>query len=140
MNTHCPTCNRPLPLPPDQMPPDNRAVAWRLRLRLYATDDTATEPVADSDPDLPPDQSGTIICRGLPAVADYLRDTATAFHTGADDHPGLTITGLDSATLAHRIKGLRPTLSRRGGNAVFRVAYGTPGHEWLARIDIERAT
>ena len=137
MTDLCPTCNRPMPLPPDQIPPDNRANDWRLRLRLYESG--AGEPVADSDPDLPPDQPGTIICRGLTAVADYLRDTATAFHTGANDHPGLTITGLDSATLARRIKGLRPTLSRRGGDAVFRVAYATPGHEWSARIDIEKA-
>lgn len=123
--------------------PDGRAVRWRVRVRLYS-DARPNEPEADSDPDLAADKPGAEILTGLPAVAEHLRALATAFH-------GQDPAGLDDATLLHRIKSLRPTLSRRGGDAVWRVPYMvTPAerfghrgnlamqHKWLARVDIER--
>jgi hypothetical protein len=120
---------------------DKRAVRWRCRVRLYdmVTDDKS--PQADSDPELDPDQPGTEIVWGLKGVADLVIQMAGLYHgTGM-------LSGLDAATLDAKIPGLRPTLSRRGGNAVWRLPYDTvrtwsadPGHEpvWLARVDLER--
>lgn len=123
--------------------PDGRAARWRVRVRLYS-DARPSEPEADSDPDLAADKPGAEILTGLPAVAEHLRALATTFH-------GQDPVGLDDATLLHRIKSLRPTLSRRGGDAVWRVPYmvtpaerfGQRGNlalqqKWLARVDIER--
>lgn len=129
MTDLCPHCGQPMPPTTDYAPDDKRAADWRLRIRLYAQG--TDEPVVDTDPDLSPDQPGTWTCRGLPAMGALLHDTAEAFH-------GTPTSGLDTVTLTRRIRGLRPTLSRRGGNAVFRVPYSTPGHDWQARVDLER--
>jgi hypothetical protein len=110
---------------------DRREVQWRVRVRLYLAA-RHDEPQADSDPDLPPDKPGATLIAGLPGVAEYLATLATGFHEGA------TVSGLDEATLRHRLKSLRPTLSRRGGDAVWRVKYKAGGTDWLARVDVER--
>ena len=113
---------------------DGRVASWRVRVRLYRAD-RADEPEADSDPDLPPDKPGATILPGLPAVAEHLATLAQGFHAGA-------AAGLDNATLRHRLKGLRPTISRRGGDAVWRVPYRVAvagsAQDWLARVDVER--
>lgn len=124
----------------DTNPADNRAALWRARVRLYI-EDRPNEPEADSDDDLPPEAPGTTTCQGLPAVAHLLAELAHGFHNAA-------CSGLDMATLRHRLKSLRPTLSRRGGDAVWRVPYevaakdkfgdGTHVEKWLARVDVER--
>jgi hypothetical protein len=120
---------------------DKRARKWRVRIRLYDMIADDTEPRADSDPELSPDQPGTLICAGLKGVVDTVLQLAVAYHgTGA-------LSGLDTETLDARIPGLRPTLSRRGGNAVWRIPYDTvrsfdpTGQRkpaWLARVDLER--
>lgn len=110
---------------------DGRAQQWRCRVRLYKAG--MSEPEADSDPDIDADKPGTLIIAGLPGVAEELGRTAREFH-------GANCAGLDMDTLRHRLKSLRPTLSRRGGDAVWRVPYRAPdGVEWLARVDIEHA-
>lgn len=108
---------------------DQRMVARLIRIRLYraGTDD----PMADTSPDLPPDSYGDWQVPGLTAIPDALINIAAGFHAP------LTITGLDSLALTGRIKGLRPTLSRRGGTATFRAAYEVGGDTWLARVDIK---
>ena len=119
---------------------DGRNVRWRARVRLYSATDDFKEPVADSDPELPSDNPGTEILPGLAAVADYLAQLAALYHNTP------LCVGLDTATLDHRLKSLRPTISRRGGNAAWRVPYHTVEHigereitrEWLGRVDIER--
>lgn len=122
---------------------DGRAARWRVRVRLY-NDARPSEPEADSDPDLPADAPGATILHGLPAVAEHLAVLAATFHRQA-------CAGLDDATLRHRLKSLRPTLSRRGGDAVWRVPYkifqagdafrgDSREQAWLARVDVERAT
>lgn len=109
---------------------DKRTRQWRVRIRLY---DQARpqEPQADSDPELAPDAPGTMICSGLGGVADTVMVMAHQFH----EAPCL---GLDAETLNAKIPGLRPTLSRRRGNAVWRLVYTVCGREWLARVDLER--
>jgi hypothetical protein len=113
---------------------DNRATYWRVRVRLYAAEHV-DDPVADSDPDAPPDAAGETVLRGLTAVAEHVALLAGSYH-------GLLCLGLESATLRHKLKGLRPTLSRRKGNAVWRLSYttheATGTRDWLARVDIER--
>lgn len=114
---------------------DNRAVQWRVRLRIYAAE-RLDDPAADSDPELPPEHPGSAVLRGLPEVASYMAELCQGYHRRP-------CVGLDSDTLRHKLKALRPTLSRRGGNGVWRVQYQTMDdsgkREWIARADIERA-
>lgn len=111
---------------------DGRAAKWRCRIRLYDAL-RMEEPQADSDPELDADQPGTMICSGLRGVADTVFQLAMQFHNSPQ------LAGLEPATLDAKIPGLRPTLSRRGGNACWRIKYQTPrGAEWLARVDLER--
>jgi hypothetical protein len=119
---------------------DKRAVRWRVRVRLYDMVSDDKSPAADSDPELGVEQPGVEICYGLKGAAEYINQLATAYHKGP-------CPGLDMETLEGKIPGLRPTLSRRGGNAVWRLPYDTartwsadPSHEpvWLARVDLVR--
>lgn len=119
---------------------DGRLQRWRSRVRLYNAA-RMDEPEADSDPDLPADSSGATVLLGLPAVADDLAILASKYHKAA-------CAGLDGDTLRHRLKSLRPTISRRHGNATWRVPYRVfvprntiqdgGEQEWLARVDVER--
>ena len=131
MNTYiCPACG--VTMTPAVLEHDGRSAAWRARVRLY---DLAkpNEPEADSDPDLPADQPGESVFQGLPGVAAYLTACGLAHH-------GEAYAGLDNEVLRHRLKGLRPTLSRNAGHGVWRVPYTTPGGPWMARVDIQRVT
>lgn len=120
---------------------DGRTARWRCRFRIYSDDDP-DEPTADSDSELPPDRRGETVIAGLPNVAAEVVALATVFHTAA------VIAGLSREELERRLKGLRPTLSRRGGNATWRVPYSTletynersRERGWLMRVDIVRET
>lgn len=109
---------------------DNRAASWRVRVRLYGPG-KPDEPEADSDDDLPGDQPGATVIDGLPNVAEHLMALAQGFHKSAP-------VGLDITTLRHRLKSLRPTLSRRGGNARWRVPYTVAEGDWMATVGIQR--
>lgn len=116
---------------------DARARRWRVRVRLYNMLQP-DEPQADSDPDLAADKPGETVLAGLPEVAHHLAELATQFHGGP-------CTGLDHATLRHRLKSLRPTLSRNDGTARWRVPYSIhqdgAGHaeqEWIAAVNVQR--
>ncbi len=110
--------------------PDARAATWRVRIRLY---DAAKpdDPLADTDPERPGDAVGEAVEHGLPAVAALLAALATTYHGAACD-------GLDYATLHHKLAGLRPTLSRRKGNAIWRLGYRVNGRDYRARVNIVR--
>ena len=135
---HCWQCGAPQMA---DLEADKRARWWRARVRLYDLSKDGNEPQADSDPELSPELPGTLICAGLRGVADAVIQLATAFHGGP-------CIGLDMDTLDARIPGLRPTLSRRGGNAVWRIPYDTTQsfdpvrHQqkptWMARVTLER--
>lgn len=126
---NCWQCGAP---PRGSLEHDGRAARWRCRIRLY-DDARPGEPAADSDPELPADAAGTVFCAGLKGVADTVLQLAEVFHGTAE------LPGLDPDTLDRKIPGLRPTLSRRGGNACWRLKYTTPrGAHWLARVDLER--
>ena len=112
---------------------DARNVAWRCRVQLYDVN-APMEPAADSDPELAPDQISATTLAGLNSVAAWLAVVADQFHG-----PAMPV-GLDTATLARKLKSLRVDLSRRGGNAVWRVPYTVNGARWLARVNVERAT
>lgn len=118
---------------------DSRAAFWRCRFRLYRADGP-DEPEADTDPERGPELPGEQIIRGLPGVASELLALCQAFHgTGS-------LQGMDRKELHRRLRGLRPTLSRRKGNAVWRVPYdtyesftdGAKKRGWIARVDIVR--
>lgn len=120
---------------------DGRTAKWRCRFRIYSTMDP-DEPAADSDSELPPDRPGETVIFGLPSVAAELVALAGAFHGRS------VVKGLSRDELARRINALRPTLSRRRGNAVWRVPYTTieifnertTERGWLMRVDIVRET
>lgn len=122
-------------LDPPPRVPDQRTKQRLIRIRLYQRG--AEEPDADSEMQgnhpAPPDAAGTWPVKGLPESAMALASIAATFHTGA------AISGLDRATLMHRIKSLRPTLSRRGGTAVWRVPYTVNEDNWDARVDVVNA-
>lgn len=135
MLTNCPSCGYELPTG------DGRIVKWRCRFRLYNMQTNPDEPVADSDPERHAGQPGIEIIAGLPEVANVLHQLAVQWH----GTPALR--GMDTEELHYKLKGLRPTISRRKGNATWRVSYDTPesfkdvpNHKpgWLARVDIER--
>lgn len=109
---------------------DGRTNKWRVRVRLFDSVHP-NDAAADTDPDLGPSESGVEIIAGLPNVAGFVAEIATSYHQ-------TTCVGLDGPTMRHKLKGLRPTLSRRGGNAVWRLPYRAAEQEWLARVDIER--
>lgn len=119
--------------------PDGRAQRWRCRFRIY-DQRNQDEAVADSDDELPPGEPGTWIIEGLPGVATEVVAVATAYHKTGQ------LAGLSPDELRHRLKSLRPTLSRRGGKAVWRLEYDTfdtfseRTHKrgWLMRVDIQK--
>lgn len=118
---------------------DGRAASWRCRFRLYKAD-SPDEPEADTDPERDADQPGTLLIKGLPGVAGELM-ALCAIH-----HDREALQGMTREILLHSLKGLRPTLSRRKGNAVWRVPYdtfetftdGAKKRGWIARVDIVR--
>ena len=119
---------------------DKRARSWLVRIRLYNMAANPKEPDADTDPVLGPEQRGTLVCKGIRGIVDAVVQLATLHH-------GELLHGLDIEALDAKIPGLRPTLSRRGGTAVWRLPYDTAETldptgqrkpSWLARIDLER--
>lgn len=116
---------------------DGRTAKWRCRFRIYR--DGQDEPEADSDSELRPEAPGTLIISGLPNVAMEVIALAAAFHSKT------MVLGLSREELARKLDGLRPTLSRRKGNAVWRLEYVTidtnaqsTERAWLMRVDIIR--
>lgn len=120
---------------------DGRSANWRCRFRYY-DQRQPDEPKGDSDEGMPADFPGEMIVTGLPNVARMVLDLARQVH-GTSALVGLTMPDLD-----RRLKGLRPTLSRRGGDAVWRIPYDTfetfnersVKRGWLVRVDISRTT
>lgn len=118
---------------------DGRTAKWRCRFRIYSAQ-KMDEPVADTDPELAADAPGTMVLAGLPNVATALAQIAVQFHERQQ------LAGLSSDELERRLRGLRPTLSRRGGEAVWRVPYDTLDsfndraltRGWMMRVDIRR--
>lgn len=108
---------------------DKRAVYWRIRIQLF---NPAGDLVADTDPERAQEAPGTEVVRSLPAVAERLNETLQSFHTGQQ------LGGVTMPELTHRIKSLRPTLSRRGGNASWRVPYMAGNLPWRAHVDVRR--
>lgn len=109
-------------------PQDGRKSLWRIRIRLY--EGQSDVPAADTDPELEPDQWGSWAVAGMDGIARAVASVAAGYH------PDREIAGLDSATMAKRIRGFRPTLSRRGGNGVWRLPYEVDAEPWLCRVDV----
>jgi hypothetical protein len=118
---------------------DGRTAKWRCRFRIYSAQ-KMDEPVADTDPEQTAGEPGTMVIAGLPNVATTLAQIAVQFHGER------ALSGLSTEELNRRLRGLRPTLSRRGGEATWRIPYDsletfdsrslTRG--WLMRVDICR--
>lgn len=135
----CPNCHTPL-TPAGKI--DQRTTRWRMRVRLYAAPDMS-EPVCDTDAEMAPEAPGQTIVTGLPAMCEELQTLAYAFHDAAMRQGNAGVVGLETETLDHRLKSLRPTLYRETGNSpkghgVWRVPYTVDGEAWLARVDVER--
>ena len=110
--------------------PDTRGTARRVRVRLFPLGGPDTDPAADTAPDLPADQPGSMLVASLPAMAAAVAALCFHFH-GVEG-----VTGLDKADLDRGIRGLRVTLSRRGGEATWRLPYQVHGSKWMARVDV----
>lgn len=106
---------------------DGRAQAYRVRLTLYRD----RMLYADTDPELPANQPGTEVVRGLISVSDWAREIMEAYH----NVDSMAFDILPYAKVEKSIKSLRPSLSRNGGIHNWRMSYTDPdGQEWLANI------
>ncbi len=131
----CPKCGHDL-----EGQEDGRATWWRYRVRLYdMRAHGGTDPIADSDSNLAQDQDGHQIERGLWKVAFETAKAALEWHEVT------SLSGMGHADLERKVRGLRPTLSRKNGRATMRIEYDTPesftpaaGHipRYLARVDV----
>jgi hypothetical protein len=118
---------------------DGRKNQWRVRVRFYSAADDYAEPIADTDPDAEAGLPGATILSGLPALVDWIAQLGVQVH-------GQQPNGLATATLDHRLKAFRPTLSRCGGLGVWRIPYSTlekigehtVEKHWKARADVAR--
>lgn len=121
---------------------DRRTAKWRCRFRIYDMVHSPDEPFADTEEGKPVDAPGSDdwIIDGLPAVATMITDLARRAHGNVQ------FQGLSGDDLARGLRGIRPTLSRRGGNAKWRIDYDTlesfneyrQKRGWLMRVDIIR--
>ena len=87
------------------------------------------EPAADTDDDLPPGADGRMVKAGLPAVMEWLAELGVEFHKG--QCPGLSL-----PELMHKLRSVRPAVSKNKGFATFAVNYTTMGGEWRALVKI----
>ncbi len=110
---------------------DRRIRDWAIRIRLYS-DNIDVDAVADTQPDDPPDAGGDWVVHGLGAACAALQNVVYGYHAGTPP------AGLDNERLQRAIKGLRPTISRRGGNATLRLEYAAGGTVWTVRMDVDR--
>lgn len=133
--THCPHCGGDL-----DGATDGRATVWRYRLRLYDMWQQPDTPMpgADSAPDREQDQDGEDVMIGLPALMTLVAAQSVAYHDAQ-------LIGMGHHDLERKIRGIRPTLSRRGGRATIRIEYDTLASfseatdhspRYLARVDI----
>lgn len=119
---------------------DGRAVQWHARLRLLDKErHDADQIVADSDPDAEHDAPGATLLTGLPSITHWAAELAAAHHNAP-------CAGLDSTTLARKLRSLRSQMSnRKTGNGCMRADYVVWDHRakrdqrMLARIDVVRA-
>lgn len=111
---------------------DGRACLWRARLRLYVHDDPGNEPVADSDPDYPPEAAGTTVHQSLPRLVTWIVELASAYHKAP-------MAGLDEHTMQRRLRSFRTQLShRRDGTGVMRTEYTVNDRWYIMRCDVEK--
>lgn len=120
---------------------DGRAALWRFRFGIYDMWHDDTHPIADSAGDLEQDQDGIDFAAGLPALMLQISAAAVAFHDSQ-------LPGMGHQDLERKIRGIRPTLSRKGGRGVVRIEYDTKATfseasdhspRYLARVDIVKA-
>lgn len=128
--THCPQCGCDLRDPAN----DGRAEMWRIRVRLYDTSVSNSDPMAGADSDWgrPADAPGETVVRGLASVFKAAVEAAESYH-------GLGLYGLGPEVQELKVRGIRPTLSRNKGRGVMRIPYGTASlaaERYLARVDI----
>ena len=110
---------------------DARASWWRARARIYTASDGFLEALADSDPNLSPDDVGSEALASLPAVATWARDLAQAYHT-------TPCAGLDEITLRRKVSSLRTQMSHRAnGTGILRIPYTVTNT--LSAVPIGRA-
>jgi hypothetical protein len=111
---------------------------WRCRFRLYFEGEDT--PIYDSDPQAAPDKPGILIIEGLVKVAEHLQKVVEQFHQ--EYYPKCELREWTSDILKHRLKSLRPTISRKSGFAVWRVPFtvtsGEQYQDFIARVDVQR--
>lgn len=111
-------------LPPDVTSAnDGRGTDYRVRLTLFANDVL----VADSDPEIAPNEPGMEVIRGLMNVGTWARQCAEAYH-------GMELEGLGAGAIRKSISSLRPSMSRNNGTHNWRLRYTAGGVDCLANI------
>ncbi len=103
---------------------------WRYRVILFGPGGGAE---ADTNPDWPIDAEPVEQVASLPSLGEALQQVVAGFHEGHN------IEGLDQATIASAIKGLRVSLSRNGGACWWNRAYTVDGVQWGAKVRVVRA-
>lgn len=119
---------------------DGRAVQWHARLRLLDMErPNSDQVVADSDPDAAHEAPGATLFNGLPSITHWAAELAAAHHNAP-------CAGLDSTTLARKLRSLRSQMSnRRAGKGCLRADYvvwdhrAQRDHRMLARVDVIRS-
>jgi len=108
---------------------DKRTKRYRIRLFLYHP---SGQLIADTDPNLARELPGTTVVTSLPGVAEKLNDMVMT-HYGQHK-----LDGVDMPTLLHRVRSLRPTLSRKDGVATWRVPFKMDDMPWRVDVDVRR--
>jgi hypothetical protein len=116
--------------PADFFRHDGRSATWSLRVRIYSRDDL----LADTDPDMGPDDKGSLISEGLTNLAQDVYAVVAGFHKPKEaDAASLR------AALAGRIGSLRVALSRAGGaSAAWVIPYDVDGTRYKLKADVRR--
>lgn len=123
--TNCPHCGRPIPpiASRAEKPQDGRSQEWLCSVALFQA--KGRKPVLETEAEP---------FHGLPAIATGLAQLIAAFHESP-----MPIPGASADELHHLLRGLRVTISRRGGNdAVWRVRYIMGSERWRAEVTMRR--
>jgi hypothetical protein len=114
-------------------------MTYAVRVRLYNARLTgpATEPLADTDPDLRDGAPGCEIAETLEGVGQVLRDLCAAFYG-----PAVQLLGLSDMALGAYLAAMREHISKASAlsyNQSYIVKSGGVVDWWYACVDVHRS-